>query len=404
VIGRRSGRDRKRLVTPVFAAITGAGLAYFMAVGTLVPAVPRYVEQELGGGSLAVGMSVGAFFVAAAVLRPFVGALGDRVGSRWLIVGGASAMALSLTAYPHAGSVELFVLVRSISGIGEAAVFVGASAAINELAPADRRGEALSYWSVAVYGGIGLGPLLGESLIGQGYSWVWAAAAGLCVGTIVLGSFAPHGMRTDQRFRMKQLLHPAGILPGSVLGLGLLGYAGFLAFVPLYTIELGMDGAGRLFFLYAALVLGIRMTAPWLVDRLGAHRAATIALCITGAGLVTIALLRSIVGLYLGTGIMAVGMSMAFPALLTIAVEWAPIDQRRVVIGTFTGFFDLAQGFGAAFLGLFVIYLGYAGALGVGGVAAFAAVGLLVGMRALVGATNPTPPIHTDPIQKGPAT
>jgi hypothetical protein len=31
-------------------------------------------------------------------------------------------------------------------------------------------------------------------------------------------------------------------------------------------------------------------------------------------------------------------------------------------------------------------------------------VGLLVGMRALVGATNPTPPIHTDPIQRGPAT
>jgi predicted MFS family arabinose efflux permease len=79
---------------------------------------------------------------------------------------------------------------------------------------------------------------------------------------------------------------------------------------------------------------------------------------------------------------MAVGMSMAFPALMTLAVEWAPPDQRRIVIGTFTAFFDLSQGFGAALLGVFVLLFGYAGALGVGGLAAFASIALLaVGIR-----------------------
>lgn len=371
-------------MTPLFLRITAAGLAYFAALGALVPAVPRYVEDELGGGSFAVGLSVGAFFVTAAVLRPFVGAFGDRVGSRNLIVGGAVAFGLSLLAYQFAGSVPLFVLVRAVSGIGEAAIFIGASATINELAPPHRRGEALSYWSVAVYGGLGLGPILGEAVLQQGYPWVWGTAALLCAGTAALGISAPAGTRTTTPFALRHLLHPAGLLPGAVLGLGLLGYAGFLAFVPLYVHELGMRGAGSLFLVYAVFILAIRLSAPWLVDRLGSRRAGTIALTVTGAGLLVMGSLQSVRGLFVGTAIMAVGMSMAFPALMTLAVDWAPMDQRRAVIGTFTGFFDLSQGLGAVTLGLLVIPFGYPGAFTAGGIAALAAVGLLLlGTRSL---------------------
>ncbi len=372
--GTPGGRS---FLTPTFLRITGSGLAYFAAIGCLVPAVPRYVEEELGGDAVDVGVSVGAFFVAAAVMRPFVGALGDRFGSRRLIVGGGIAFALSLLAYEPADSVATFVAARALSGIGEAAVFVGAAAAINELAPPNRRGEVLSYWSVAVYGGLGLGPVLGEAALDRGYTWAWGAAGALCLLTIGLGSTAPAGTRATAPFRLRQLLHPAGLLPGAVLGLGLLGYAGFLAFVPLYVEELGMTGAGRLFLLYAALVLGIRMTAPWLVDRLGARRAGTIALSVSGAGLVLMAVLRSAPGLFAGTAVMAVGMSMAFPSLMTLAVEWAPPDRRHSVIGTFTAFFDLAQGLGAVGLGALVAPFGYPGALGVGGLVAFVAVVVL---------------------------
>jgi MFS family permease len=378
----RGAKGAEPLLTPTFLRITAAGLAYFMAIGCLVPAVPRYVEEELGGGPVAVGIAVGTFFATAALLRPFVGAIGERVGSRHLIVGGALAFGLSLLAYHPAGTVAQFVAVRAGSGIGEAAIFIGAAAAINELAPPERRGEALSYWSVAVYGGIGLGPILGETALGRGYGWVWATAAVLCALTVVLGWTAPAGVRTRARFELRHLLHPAGIIPGAVLGLGLLGYAGFLAFVPLYVEELGMNGAGALFLLYAALVLSIRMTAPGLIDVLGPRRAGTIALAISGLGLGVIATWRTVGGLYTGTAVMAVGMSMAFPALMTLAVEWAPLEQRRIVIGTFTAFFDLSQGFGAVLLGVFVIWFGYAGALGVGGVAAFAAIAVLaLGIR-----------------------
>ncbi len=161
------------------------------------------------------------------------------------------------------------------------------------------------------------------------------------------------------------------------MGLGLLGYSGFLAFLPLYVGQLGMDGVGGLLLFYAGFILAIRLKFPWLVDRLGPFKAATIALVATGTGLLLISVLDFTVGLFIGTAVMAFGMSMAFPSLMTLAIDWAPVEQRRAVIGTFTGFFDLAQGLGAVALGVLISPFGYSGAFAASGCAAFVGVALL---------------------------
>jgi len=82
--------DRGRLITAPFALVTLSTFAYFLAIGSLLPTLPRFVENKLGGGSVAVGFVVGAFAIAAAVLRPFAGRFGDLRGGRILIVGGSA--------------------------------------------------------------------------------------------------------------------------------------------------------------------------------------------------------------------------------------------------------------------------------------------------------------------------
>ena len=62
--------------------VTLATLFYFTALGTLLPTLPKYVKDHLGGGGFAVGFSVGIFSVSAAILRPWAGRLGDRRGRR----------------------------------------------------------------------------------------------------------------------------------------------------------------------------------------------------------------------------------------------------------------------------------------------------------------------------------
>ena len=62
----------------------------------------------------------------------------------------------------------LFVVARSLLGIGEAFFFVAAVAAVSDLAPPERRGEAINIASLSVYLGLAIGPFLGETILRPG--------------------------------------------------------------------------------------------------------------------------------------------------------------------------------------------------------------------------------------------
>ncbi len=349
------------MVTPLFLLITASTFAYFVAVGALIPILPRYAKGPLGGGDVSVGLAIGAFALAAVVLRPFAGRLGDRRGRRILIVGGAGIVAVSTAGYLAADSLPLLIGLRILSGAGEAGFYVGAATVINDLAPDERRGEALSFFSLALFSGIAVGPLLGETLL-QGISFgaVWIASASSAVIAAVLGLRVGE-TRPDEAAEAKPppLVHPAGLLPGAVLGTIICGLAGVDSFVPLYALEIGFEGSGVIFFIFSAIIIAVRSLGATLPDRIGRHRIARIGLVATAAGLGTIALWATPAGLYLGTAIFAFGHSLTFPALMSLAVMAAPPSERGAVIGTFTAFFDLAFGAGAIGLGAVAEVAGY---------------------------------------------
>src|SRR4051794_12352481 len=242
--------EREPLLTPAFVEITGSALCYFIAIGVVAPVLPRFVEDSLGGGGFAVGLSVGAFAVSAALLRPAVGHLGDARGRKLLVIAGASIAGISMFGYVLATSLPVLIVMRLITGVGEAAMFVGAATAAQDLAPSSRRGEAASYFSVAVYGGLAIGPILGElARTHWGVNAAWYLGGAFCFAAVLLGTRmpAPRPTVAPPTSGRRRLLHPAAVRPGLILMLSTTGYAGFAAFVPLYVTDLGLSGAGLVF-------------------------------------------------------------------------------------------------------------------------------------------------------------
>jgi MFS family permease len=379
--------DRRRtpLLTPRFALIVGSGFAYFLALGTVLPAVPQYVKHRLGGGDVSVGVAVGVLFVGAVLLRPYVGRLGDRFGRRVLIVSGATVVAVSVLLYGAVESLPFLIGARILTGLGEAAFFVGAATMVTDLAPVERRGEAISYWSVAVYGGLAFGPVLGETVIdARGYGAVWIVAGALAALAAVLGFFTreverPAPVGSPGR---GHLLNRAAIGPGAVLFSGLIALAAFTAFVPLYVDDIGLGSADVVFLLYGGLVLVVRIFGARIPDTLGGRRSGVLALAATTIGMTVMALWGTTAGLLVGTVFFAAGASLLYPALLLLALGNAPETERGSVVGTFSSFFDLSQGLGSLIVGLVAAGAGYRGAFGAG--AAFAAAGF-VGLAAHAG-------------------
>jgi MFS family permease len=394
-----------------FVIVVGAALSYFVGLGILAPVLPRYIEDVLDGGGTEVGIAVGAFAVTAALLRPWVGRQGDLRGRRILLVGGSAVAGAATLGYGLPGGLAVLVLFRLLAGAGEAAAFIGAATTAQDLAPPGRRGQAASLFSISIYGGLSFGPVIGDWVYrhhGPGWAWV-AAAAFSGLGTAIalllpadgpaaaaaIGSSpddaepAVGDPRTEpgKATGLQRWLHPAGLGPGVVLALGAAGYAGFASFVPLYVDEIGIEGAGVVFFEYGILVLAVRILASRLPDVLGSRRGPALALTLQATGLLLMGLLASPAGLYGSTAIYAAGVSLLYPSLFIAVVDSAPAEERSQSIATFTLFFDLSQGLGAPLLGVVVSLTENRGAFV--GASLLSAIGLVVHRRVVPAAVGP---------------
>ena len=344
--------------------IVVSSLAYFIAVGGVLALLPRFVQGPLHGDDVAVGLSVGAFTVTAVVLRPLAGRLGDRRGRRLLMFIGAALVAVSFAGYSLATAVPILVALRLVTGAGEGLFFTGAGSAINDLAPNERRGEAISYFSLAVFGGLAVGPAIGEFLLDRsGFDAVWWAAAG--GATVAAGLAASIKETRPERATDAspgRLVHRAALVPGTVHATNVWGFAALSSFVPLYALQLGMPGSRFVFLTYSGIILAIRSVGARIPDRLGPRTSSRAAMISSITGLLLMGTWASPTGLFVGTSVFAVGVALLYPGLMTMAVHAAPEAERGSVVGTFTAFFDLSYGLGALSLGAVASAFGYRGA------------------------------------------
>ena len=385
---RRSMRAATSLWTPQFVAVALATLAYFTGDGILIAAVPRYVAGPLGGGTVAVGVVVGAFSVSAFFLRPWAGSLGDRRGRRPLMVIGAALFAVSVLGYAATADPAALAALRLLTGAGEAFFFVGAATVFTDLAPPERRGEAMSLASLALYVGIGVGPLVGELAIERlGFTAAWLLAAGAALAALLMAlriaETRPAAVLADAAggARPHRLVHPAGLLPGLVLLASILGMAAFLTFVPLYALDLGMRGSRLVLLVFSGVVVGIRTFGARIPDTLGAAGAMRLALTLSAIGLTVAGVWRTPAGLMGAAVILGSGIALLTPAVFALAVERVAPEERGAVIGTTSAFLDVALGIGPAALGFVAASFGYAGTFLVGAAAAAAGLAMVVATR-----------------------
>ncbi|MGY6501560.1 MAG: MFS transporter [Acidimicrobiales bacterium] len=363
--------SKPRLLTRDFLFVTAVAACFMVSFGATLPVLPRYVSDELGGGDLAVGIVVGSFAVSAIALRPLVGRMGDLHGRRILIVVGCLITAVGMVLHIPADDIVPLILARLIIGAGQGTFFVGAATLVNDLAPAERRGEAASYFSVAIYTGLGFGPFIGETLLARAsFDAVWLfVTVGLLLGAALgttlpkgLPALDPDGPPARVRTGLAKLFHPDGVGPGVILFLGVVGFIGFNTFVPLYGEEIGLDDVAAVFLLYAAVVLAVRLLGSRLPDTYGPIVIGTVALSAGAIGLLGIASWQTPMGLYVFTVVLAVGSSLLYPALMAAAVNSAPESERSSVVATFTMFFEVASALGGAVLGVAASLSSYPGA------------------------------------------
>jgi MFS family permease len=365
-----SALDDHRLITPQFVVVTLTTFVFFVYIGILIPIIPLFIEGPLGGGEFAIGLTVAVFAVAAISVRPLVGRIADRFGRRVLMIGGALMAAGGGALSGHADALWQLLGLRAVMGIGEAAVFVGAATLIADLSPRDRRAESASYFSVAVFAGLGVGPILGEWLLGDDrFVRAFLAASLFALASAALACFAPARVEspTDEHVDAtpaidpdgkRPLIHPAAVMPGLVLACGVAGFATFGAFIPEYSRSVGLAASGGLFAVYALVSLLVRIFGAKLPDRLGPRRAVTIALGNLVIGLGILAAFPTVPALWVASAFVGLGVAFNYPSLMALTINRASDQDRAAAVSSFTMFFEVGSAVGGLVIGAFAQLVG----------------------------------------------
>ncbi|MGY2876634.1 MFS family permease [Marmoricola sp. URHA0025 HA25] len=164
----------------------------------LVPELPRLLHTSPSNASWAIT----ATLLAAAVMMPIIGRLGDMFGKRLTLLVSLSALAVGSLMCALSGSLEVVVAGRALQGFSMGAIALGISIMRDELPP-ERVGSAVAQVSatLGVGGAIGL-PV--AAVIAEKGSWhalFWVAGALAVLGVVAVALLVPESpVRTPARF------------------------------------------------------------------------------------------------------------------------------------------------------------------------------------------------------------
>jgi DHA1 family multidrug resistance protein-like MFS transporter len=166
------------LLLSVFIALLG--------IGIIVPIMPVFAK-ELGAGGFALGMIIAAFSVTRGLFQPIVGNLSDRWGRKGFLMAGLLIYGIVGLLIPMATDVNHLILIRGFHGVGSAMIVPIGMAYMSLLAPAGHESRYMSYLNVAIFCGIGCGPIIGGSLSDLwGLPSVFYTMAGLSLSALLL--------------------------------------------------------------------------------------------------------------------------------------------------------------------------------------------------------------------------
>lgn len=186
-----------------FAFIIVTVVLDMLALGIIIPVLPKLVEHMMGGNTSRAAAIYGWFGFTWAMMQffcsPIIGALSDRFGRRPVILMSNFGLGIDYIVMAVAGGVPWLLVGRAISGMFAASIST-AYAYIADVTPPEQRAGRFGMLGAAFGLGFIVGPALGGLLGNFDPRLPFWIAAGLSLGNAAYGFFVlPESLAPEKR-------------------------------------------------------------------------------------------------------------------------------------------------------------------------------------------------------------
>ena len=334
--------------------IVGAAFVGMLGFGAVIPMLPVYLHEQAGASTFVTGLLIGLSSAFALLGRLFAGKIADRRGRRIALLLGMGFCAAAGLLYLPVFGLWAIALGRVLHGLGEGFFVTAAVAWAVDLAPDNRRAQALGILSSGIWGGVSIGPAIGQALGSMRSVALLLSISSFAVLAMV---FALEEEPRPEAHAPSRWFPPPVLLPGVVLGLGNVAYAAMAGFLIL-LLRYRAHGTTWAFSAFALAVLVGRLVFGGLPDRMGPRRSLFAGYACLSVGLFAIAAGHSSVLDLPSALLVGLGYSFPWPALASVVVGEVPLSERGAALGALNAFYDLFVAASSAVAGAAAGYWG----------------------------------------------
>lgn len=313
-----------------------------------IPIVPLFATS-LGADTVQVGLINGAFMLMAGALSIPSGLISDRLGRRLPLLAGLFLLAGSSFLLYWSNSPLQMAVIYLLFGVGLSAFSPTLMSYVADVTPPETLGQAYGWYTMALYGGMTLGPAAGGFLgTALGLRPVFLVSGGLIffmffVALFLLpappshhrGDGAAHAKMPAFKSLLKNRPYIACLF--ATLG-GCFCFGMFVTFMPLYIRSQGMTtGEVGLVFATQALANAIsRLPAGRLYDRVK-DRSLLVSggLAFFALALAAFGLCHSVLSLMAAAAVMGISMGVAFTVICALIADVVPREMRGLAMGCY---------------------------------------------------------------------
>lgn len=358
---------KERLWTKDFWAITIISFIIFFVFYVQLTLLPIYISDKLNATADKAGLLVTCFLVAAIVIRPFAGQWVGKYSNKTVLMLSSLAFLVVTAIYPLCHSIEALLFVRVLHGITFGVITTVKGTISARLIPASRRGEGISFFSLAMGLAMVVGPWIGLNMARHsayiGAFWLCTGVSLVSIVLAIIVAVPPvilHANGAKAKLGFAAMFDRAAMPFAMVTFFMTFAYAGVSAFLALYARELDLMAAASNFLLcYAVFLMICRAFTGNVCDSKGPKYVVYPCLFAFTVGLVVLGYTHGSVTMVLSGALIGIGYGSVTPIFQTQIISSVEPHKIGVANSLFFNAMDAGLALGAFVMGLMVDGVGY---------------------------------------------